>query len=447
MSTAAACLRGPRRLRRCLRLWSDLVQILGIRVQQPSHQRGADCTHAFKHPSLRNKRDKSGSYISSSTAEYPAELACNILTAFRHLWPTSPPLPAMPLPTEPTTPEHMAGPGPRAPACDGAGLQSTADCAKPAQPHASLSSLIDQMQTWCLQADRYKCIAAHIAQSKPEHPLSEEEQQSLLEMAAASLNLPQQSAAAVEDGQPFRLKLLSRLACLTQDIDKGLPDILAQGVPTGVFEPIASSHQWPAVEAQHARHPLDTCLKEFDSNWKNAEAQPELLQRLIEEEMAQGWVIEIPGGEQEARAQWPKGIAIGKLNVVQAEGKDPRMVLDSSVCNVNPRCTLPERVCLPTSADVRTTFKPLDPPNASQGAALDFKAAHKRVKVRQSDQGLLLFRNSGRLYAYVVCHFGARFSAYWWQRVGALLLRLLHRLMASEPHASFHTCVTAFYAR
>ena len=153
--------------------------------------------------------------------------------------------------------------------------------------------------------------------------------------------------------------------------------------------------------------------------------------------MAQGWVIEVFGGEQEARAKWPKGIAIGKLNVVQADGKDPRMVLDSSVCNVNPRCTLPERVCLPTAADVRTTFKPHDPPNASQGAALDFKAAHKRVKVRHSDQGLLLFRNAGRLYAYVVCHFGARFSAYWWQRVGALLLRLLHRLMAPEPHKAW----------
>ena len=279
-----------------------------------------------------------------------------------------------------------------------------------------------------LQADRYKRIAAHIAQSKPEHPLSEEEQQSLLEMAAASLDLAQQSAAAVDDG----LKLLSRLACLTQDIDKGLPDILAQelqlifngttnprtssdlcltvveqqfypvrsrtdfsphaspfshasvhkmtpGVPTGVFEPIASSHQWPAVEAQHAQHPLDTCLKKFDSNWKNAEAQPELLQRFIEEEMAQGWVIEIPGGEQEARAQWPKGIAIGKLNVVQAEGKDPRMVLESSVCNVNPRCTLPERVCLPTSADV----------------SHHLQASGPEPPIRLH-----------------VCHFGARFSAY-----------------------------------
>ena len=146
-------------------------------------------------------------------------------------------------------------------------------------------------------------------------------------MAATCLNLPPQSAAAIEKGQPFRLGLLSHLASITQDIDRRLPSILAQGVPTGVFEPIASSNQWPAVEAQHAQHPLEACLKEFDTNWKNAEAQPELLQRLIEEEMAQGWVIEIPGGEQEARAQWPKGIAIGKLNVVQADGKEPRMVL------------------------------------------------------------------------------------------------------------------------
>ena len=220
------------------------------------HIRGVqqDCTHAFKHPSLRNKRDKSGSYISSSTAEYPAELACNILTAFRHLWPTSPPLPAIPLPTEPTTPEHMAGlvrvrPHATAPASK---AQPTAQSLP--NLNASLSSLIDQMQTWCLQADRYKRIAAHIAQSKPEHPLSEEEQQSLLEMAAACLNLPQHSAAAVEDGQPFRLKLLSRLACLTQDIDKGLPDILAQGVPTGVFEPIASSPSAEAILPWWARH-------------------------------------------------------------------------------------------------------------------------------------------------------------------------------------------------
>ena len=52
------------------------------------------------------------------------------------------------------------------------------------------------------------------------------------------------------------------------------------------------------------------------------------------------------------------------------------------------------------------------------GASLDFKAAHKQVKIRPEERGLLLFSHLNVLYHYKVCHFGARFSAYWWQRVG-----------------------------
>ena len=395
-----------------------------------------ECRHSQNHVSILNKRDKAGNFISPATAEYPARLAQDLLSCFKPTLPECLCTQALPLPSQPRAPAHMAGPGSRAPACDGAGLQSSADFAHAPGTPTCLLPLASRLQAWCLQQDRHKRIAAHIAQSKPEHPLSPE-QQELLDIASDCLNLPPSETGHIEAGQPFRLSLLARLAQLTADIDKSLPSILAEGVPTGVHEPIVSSNQWPLVDTQQAQHPLGTCLKEFDTNWKNAEAQPDLLQSLIQEEIAQGWVVEVAGGEKEARARWSKGIAIGKLNVVQAEGKDPRMVLDSSVCNVNPLCTLPERVCLPTSTDVRATFKPSDPKHAAQGAALDFKAAHKRVKVRPSDQGLLLFKHAGRLYAYVVCHFGARFSAYWWQRVGALLLRLLHRLLASEPHKAW----------
>ena len=59
-----------------------------------------NCAHAFEHPSLRNKRDTSGRYISSSTAEYPAALACSLLQTFQHMWPTSAPTTAIPLPLE-----------------------------------------------------------------------------------------------------------------------------------------------------------------------------------------------------------------------------------------------------------------------------------------------------------------------------------------------------------
>ena len=89
---------------------------------------------------------------------------------------------------------------------------------------------------------------------------------------------------------------------------------------------------------------------------------------------------------------------------------------------------------MPSAADVRAAFQPEDAHGLWLGAGLDVKAAHKRVMVKATDRGLLLFRFQGRLYYYKVCHFGARFSAYWWQRVGGILLRLLHGFLAAQPH-------------
>ena len=66
--------------------------------------------------------------------------------------------------------------------------------------------------------------------------------------------------------------------------------------------------------------------------------------------------------------------------------------------------------------------------------ALDFKAAHKTVKVKPSEQGTLLFEVEGKLFHYTVCHFGAKFSAYWWSRLGARITRTAHKLLAEHPH-------------
>ena len=120
-----------------------------------------------------------------------------------------------------------------------------------------------------------------------------------------------------------------------------------------------------------------------------------------------------------------------------AEGRDPRLVLDSTICNVNPRCHLPERVALPTASDIRLTTQTSDPHGAFLGAGLDIKAAHKQVAVHPDEQGLLLFAFEDVLYHYRVCHFGARFSAYWWQRLGAFLLRHLRGLLAFAPHKAW----------
>ena len=132
--------------------------------------------------------------------------------------------------------------------------------------------------------------------------------------------------------------------------------------------------------------PLEMC----EGNWSAAEAAKPSI------EIASGWVQHIPGGRTAAQARWPSA----KLNLVEAPGKDPRLVLDSAVCQVNANCSLLEAVQLPTVSDVSFSFQPSDPHSVWMGASLDFKAAHKQVKVREQGQGMLLFKFAGKLDGY-----------------------------------------------
>ena len=59
-----------------------------------------------------------------------------------------------------------------------------------------------------------------------------------------------------------------------------------------------------------------------------AEDEPETVQSLLRNEIANNWIVET--GLSLAQAQ--EKLPLGKLNVVFAEGKEPRLVLDSTVC-------------------------------------------------------------------------------------------------------------------
>ena len=168
-------------------------------------------------------------------------------------------------------------------------------------------------------------------------------------------------------------------------------------------------------------------------NWTQAEKNPQLLDELVE----QGWVKPFAGTLEQAEKKWPGRTAVGKLNIVTAEGRDPRLVLDSSVCNANAKSKVPEKLVMPSGLDVARTFQHEDPRGAFVGVSLDFKAAHKGMKLQEQDQGCMLFRVADKLYHYVVCHFGARFSAYWWQRLGAMLLRITHALLSKHAHRAW----------
>ena len=320
----------------------------------------------------------------------------------------------------------------RPPICDGAGAPSSADHSL---PHASgISKASKAWIQWAQKSDLSHRVFAHISQSRPEHPLSQEEQSEALAILCSALNLDQASMATVSPGQPFRLQLMQALAELTDDPDQDLPSVLAEGVHTGVFSEIKPSDLWPPAKLRPlSQSGLEVC----QGNWRPAEEDPETVAALLAEEEAAGWIQQVPGGLKAAKKRWPKGIAVGKLSLVKAEGRDSRLVLDSTICQVNPLCRIPEAVTMPTVQEVRRSFQPQDPRGAYISASIDFKAAHKRVKVHDTEQGLLLFSFNGTLWRYVVCHFGAKFSAYWWQRVGGLITRILHASLGQYPHRAW----------
>ena len=216
-------------------------------------------------------------------------------------------------------------------------------------------------------------------------------------------NCSDPACLSTSPGQPFRLQLLQAFASRSKDPDQALSSFLQAGVPAGILQSIPSSMQWQQRQSDLLDDDLDGVhLLHCQGNWTQAENNPQLLAELLDKEIQAGWVAPFAGNADAADARWPQGTAISKLNIVTADEKEPRLVLDSTICNANTLCRVPERVSLPSALDVRRTFQHADPYGSSIGLSLDFKAAHKSVKVSEHEHGCLLFRAQQRLYHYVV---------------------------------------------
>ena len=147
---------------------------------------------------------------------------------------------------------------------------------------------------------------------------------------------------------------MERLSTILGDKDTSLFPALQQGVPTGFDDDISRSHTLrPRRDADPDEgHDLLVC----EGNWQGAESDPALLQELIEEEIASGYLEEMPSLEA-AYARWEQDrVAVGKVNIVKAPGRSPRLVVDNSVCNTNQNCFVPEQFSLPSLQDIESAF-------------------------------------------------------------------------------------------
>ena len=230
----------------------------------------------------------------------------------------------------------------------------------------------------------------------------------------------------IPNHQPFRLHLLHSLLLLSKDPDPQIATLLQEGIPSGAFSQLEPVGLWETNCSIPSDYPdLVVC----HDNWTSANHNPDTTRQLIQKELDDGFIEELPDIAT-AEQRWPKGIALGKLGVVHADNRDPRLVLDSTICGMNGRCHLPEKQRLPNLRHI-SFFLSSCPPlqDEWQGASIDIKAAHKRMLIREDERGSRLFKFDGRLFAYRSAHFGAKTSGWHWGRVSGAILRLLHSLL------------------
>ena len=391
---------------------------------------GARCPHGGVrlHPRLAGARAADGAFDSYLTAKYPDKLVeAYADIAVKLLAPANGPLEAWP---------RGPPPGPRRDPQlrDGGGLPSTASWARPPPGAAAVfaglrKALLDKLCEW----ETPHKLLAHVATSRDEPLFSPDEVDTILHIMTDHM-APEDvhTSTAIEPGQPFRLDLLRAVARFAKDPDQALVGLLSPGVRTGYFHPIEPSGVWPSAPLDQEDTPE---LSLHEANWQSAEADPGGALRLILDDVDAGFMEEIKGGLPEARQRWPAGVAVGKLGIVSVPGKADRLTGDSTISGVNPRVRHHDQVQNPSLADLTAAEDDLFSAGFDViGFAADVSKAHKRIRVHPDERGLLLFVVLGRYFAYNVCHFGAKFSAYWWARLAALFHRILH-LMLALPHA------------
>ena len=393
----------------------------------PLRKLGGTCPHPpGSHQQIAGRTNQAGDFLSRDTACYPDPLALAFADLVFPLfsndlgdisWDSR--LEIIPIKAIDAFPYSVE---------DGGGLNSepdwsTSDRAIP----DSFKHLRQQWLNMVITNRLDKKLMAACQLGSPEAPFTETDIQPFRKVLEDFLQAQGQPVDwSIREHQPMHLKILQSFSCIMGDEDTSLFQSLLDGVCAGFQHDIPLSGIFP----QNQDPPDQTTpLSVHFSNWNSAEENPELTRELVQEEIDKGWVYEFPGSAADAQVAFPCGVAIGKLGIAISDQRPPRLVVDNSVCGLNSRCYIPEKSTLPSAKDVIRSYPIRETQNDLMGFSLDIKSAHKRVVLREAEQGLVGFSMGNRIFFYRVCPFGASFSAAWWSRVGGFLLRVFHRLI------------------
>lgn len=383
------------------------------------------CPHLpGSHQSIVGVRSASGQFLSRNTAEYPEALCDRIAQIVFPLVSThgqnlSLESALLLVPVK----DYLDPPYSRQ---DGAGYASQGDWSSPHTCHDVFVALRKQFFQKIVDNRLDKQLVSAFSQHSDQPPFSEDQllpfRRLLDEFLEAQGVSPDWS---VPTGQQICLHILHQLSKCMSDPDDAIFPYLIEGVPIGTDVPIVPSNCFPLQSVPDDYQP--PLLSVHHTNWSSAEESPDIVQSLIDKEVDAGWVQRFPGTLEDAQVHFEHGLAVGKLGLALSDSRPPRLVLDSTICGVNPQCVMPERTTLPTIKDVTRSYPLRGRACDLGGVSFDVRSAHKQVAVNKKYHGHLCFQHNSQLYYYTVCPFGAVFSAHFWARLGGFFLRLFHQ--------------------
>ena len=245
-------------------------------------------------------------------------------------------------------------------------------------------------------------------------------------------------------GQPFLLKALSLSAELLEDPDWGIltegQDCFLTGVPVGFGEPIEHVPQVFSLK-EHWRK-LDESEPDFDrANYKSAELSASQLLTKFREEEKLGRMRPTTLGA--LREEYPEDrIRVASMGAIEKPDGSVRPVHDGTHgVLVNNGIHLVNHVSVPGPAEmafaVRQAGAQQEVPLA---VAADVSAAHRLVRIRSCDHGLLACRSdteSPTIWVNLVGTFGISSASFWWARLFGIIGRTVARCLLQHMFYQF----------
>ena len=246
------------------------------------------------------------------------------------------------------------------------------------------------------------------------------------------------------DGQPFFLRALSRAAEILEDPDWKIltegQDCFLSGVPVGFGETIGHVPQVFGLK-EHWRK-LDESEPDFDrANYKSADMSSTQLLAKFREEEKLGRMRPTTMGA--LREEYPADkIRVASMGAIEKPDGSVRPIHDGTHgVLVNNGIRLLNHVSVPGPAEMAFAVRQAGAQRETPLAvAADVSAAHRLVRIRACDHGLLACRSdndSPTIWVNLVGTFGISSASFWWARLFGIVGRTVARCLLQHQFYQF----------